>query len=249
VHRLDVNRLAQEEGKNLEAVARQLRYAWLADVASAEGMRWVATGHTANDQAETLLHRLVRGTGLQGLRGIAARRILQGEIRVVRPLLGATREAVLACLSELGQSARHDSSNDNRDHTRNRIRHELLPHLAERYNPRIVTVLARLAEQANEAALAEEKAAAQLLAAAELPRAGALLIFDGPRLAAAPRHLVRAAFRLVWVREGWSLSDMGYETWDRLARLVFEDAVALDLPGPIRARRKGRVLQLGRREA
>jgi tRNA(Ile)-lysidine synthase len=246
LHRLDVGRLAEEQGANLEALARRLRYAWLAEVARSHGIRWVATGHTANDQAETVLHRLVRGTGLQGLRGIAACRPLDSEVGLVRPLLQATREDVLAYLQTLGQPFRLDSSNACLDHTRNRIRHELLPHLAERYNPRIVTVLARLAEQAEAAAATEVAEATQLLETAERPRAGTILVFDRQRLAAAPRHLVRAAFRLLWRREGWPLSDMGYETWERLAELVFAEGVALDLPGQVHARRRDRVLQLSR---
>ena len=66
------------EGENLEKTARRVRYGWLAEVALERGLRRVATGHTADDQAETVLHRLLRGTGLKGLRGIAARRPLSG---------------------------------------------------------------------------------------------------------------------------------------------------------------------------
>jgi tRNA(Ile)-lysidine synthase len=69
--RVDVAKAAAEEGDNLEATARRIRYGWLVEVASEVGVRWIATGHTADDQAETILHRLIRGTGLQGLRGIA----------------------------------------------------------------------------------------------------------------------------------------------------------------------------------
>src|SRR5262249_49811343 len=90
VGRLEVARLAAQRGENLEAVARQERYRWLAGVARERGLRWVATGHTASDQAETVLHRLLRGSGLQGLRGIAARRDLGEGVEVLRPLLGVT---------------------------------------------------------------------------------------------------------------------------------------------------------------
>jgi tRNA(Ile)-lysidine synthase len=245
--RLDVAGAAREEGTNLEATARRSRYRWLAEVARAHGLNWVATGHTANDQAETVLHRLLRGTGLQGLRGIAARRELEPGVSVVRPLLEATRAEVLAYLQGLGQPYREDQSNRDLRHTRNRIRHELLPHLAERYNPRVVAVLSRLAGQADEAFRAEEQAAADLLRQVELPRAGALLILDATRLAAAPRRLVRAAFRLVWAREGWPVDALGYEGWERLCGLVFDESRAVDLPGRVHARRRGGVVQLGRK--
>jgi tRNA(Ile)-lysidine synthase len=243
--RIDVAASASATGENLEAEARRLRYRWLAEVARSHGLRWVATGHTADDQAETVLHRLLRGTGLQGLRGIAARRELGPGVEVVRPLLRATRADVLAYLGALSQPYRHDSSNDHLDRTRNRIRHELLPHLAQRYNPGVAALLGRLAEQADEAWREEREAAAELLHRAELPRAGALLIFDRAALVTAPRRLVRAALRLAWEREGWPVGGMGYEDWQRLADLVQAEAGAADLPGRVRARCRGRVLQLG----
>jgi tRNA(Ile)-lysidine synthase len=243
--RLDVAALARAEGVNLEAAARRARYAWLAETARAAGARWVAAGHTADDQAETVLHRLLRGAGLQGLRGVAARRELAPGVGLVRPLLRTTRAEVIAYLQELNQPFRIDSTNSDLSRMRNRIRLELLPLLAARYNPGAAAVLARLAAQADEAFRDEAAAAAALLAEAERPRAGPLLVFDPGRLAAAPRRLVRAALRLVWAREGWPVDAMTFEKWERLAGLAFDDGTAVDLPGRIRARWRGRVLQIG----
>jgi len=98
VARLDVGLLARQQRANLEAQARAERYRWLAEVATGHGLTWVATGHTANDQAETVLHRLLRGTGLAGLRGIGARRPCTAttDVAVVRPMLAVTRAEVLA---------------------------------------------------------------------------------------------------------------------------------------------------------
>lgn len=245
--RLDVAAHARADGDNLEAVARRLRYAWLAEVARDAGLRLVATGHTADDQAETVLHRLLRGTGLRGLRGIATRRSLTAEIDVVRPLLTTTRAEVLAYLAGLGQDYRHDSSNDSRQLTRNRIRHELLPLLAREYNPEIAAVLGRLAEEADAAYRVEDAQAAALLAEAERPRAGGLLIFDRARLAAAPRHQVRALFRHVWEREGWPTAAMGFDAWDRLAGVALGEMTAVDLPGGVSTRLGERVVQVGPR--
>src|SRR5207244_5164116 len=114
---------AAAAGESLEATARRLRYAWLADVAAEVGAGWVATGHTADDQAETVLHRLLRGTGLQGLRGIAPRRELAPGVGLVRPLLRTTRAEVIAYLQELDQPFRLDSTNSDLSRMRNRIRH------------------------------------------------------------------------------------------------------------------------------
>jgi tRNA(Ile)-lysidine synthase len=242
---LDVAGLARAEGANLEAVARRERYRWLADTARAHGARWIATGHTANDQAETVLHRLLRGAGLRGLRGIARRRELEPGLSVVRPLLWTTRAEILDYLQQLSQPYREDASNRDPRFTRNRIRHELLPELARDYNPAVVDVLARLARQAEEMYAAEEAAARALLTQAERPRAGALLVFDRSPLLTAPRHRVREMFRVVWEREGWPLSDMDHAAWERLADVALGGVGAVDLPGHLHARRRGHVVQVG----
>jgi tRNA(Ile)-lysidine synthase len=96
--RVDVSRVAREKGENLESCGRRLRYEWLTQIARDTGAAWVATGHTADDQAETVLHRLLRGSGLQGLCGIPDRRQLTAGVDVVRPLLGVRRAEVLAYL-------------------------------------------------------------------------------------------------------------------------------------------------------
>lgn len=244
--RRDIAAQARIEGVNLEALARRERYRWLAETARAHGIKYIVTGHTANDQAETVLHRLLRGTGLRGLRGIAAHRQLEPGLTLIRPLLPATRADILAYLHELGQPYREDASNRDPRFTRNRIRHELLPHLTEHYNPAIVRVLASLAEQADDAYRIEESAALALLSEAELPRAGELLVFDLRPLLTAPRHRVREMFRLVWLREDWPLSGMDRSAWERLARVVFDEMPAVDLPGGVRARRRERVMQIVR---
>jgi tRNA(Ile)-lysidine synthase len=245
VGRIDVASEARAAGTNLEATARRVRYRWLADVAREVGARWVATGHTADDQAETVLHRLLRGAGLQGLRGIAGRRELVAGVGVVRPLLRTTRAEVLSYLAELNQPFRTDSTNSDPSYMRNRIRAELLPLLAARYNAAVASVLARLAEQADAAYRDEEALAAALLTAAELPRAGAVLVFDRAQLSAVPRRLTRAAMRLAWAREGWPFDAMNYEAWERIADVAYGEVRAADLPGCIRARAQGRVLQVG----
>jgi tRNA(Ile)-lysidine synthase len=243
--RVDVAAARREEGGNLEATARTTRYRWLCGVARETGARWVATGHTADDQAETVLHRLLRGTGLQGLRGIASQRPLADDVAVVRPLLHVTRADVMAYLREVGQGYREDQTNADMRLTRNRIRHELLPLLAANYNPAVVEVLGRLAEQADEAHRQEEADARALLAECELPRAESLLVLDAERLDRAPRRLVRVLFRFVWARESWPTGRMDFATWQRLAALLDEDAGSIDLPDGLRACRRGRVVQIG----
>ncbi len=241
----DVAARARSEGDNLESVARRVRYSWLVKVARGVHAQFVATGHTADDQAETVLHRLLRGTGLKGLRGIANRRTLAPGIEVIRPLLRVTRAEVLAYLEAEGQAYRQDASNDDRSFMRNRIRHELLPYLVQQYNPAIASVLGRLAEQAAQAYEYQVTLAGDLLAEAERWRAGRLLVFAAARLAGQPRWLVREVFRLIWIREGWPLGAMGFREWDRLAAVALGEVAAVDLPGGIRAQRHQHVVQIG----
>jgi tRNA(Ile)-lysidine synthase len=238
----DVAQVAVEASANLEATARRLRYEWLAQVAAEVGANWVATGHTADDQAETVLHRLIRGTGLPGLRGIAA---VKTNPTIIRPLLAITRAEVEDYLRSLGQQHRTDSSNGDLRFTRNRIRAELLP-LLKTFNPEIVAALGRVAEQATGAHDLVVYESRTWLARAEHPRSGATVILDAASLVTGPRLVVRTALRLVWEREGWPLGGMGYDHWDRLIEIADREAGGWDFPGGVSARRRGRVVQLGR---
>jgi tRNA(Ile)-lysidine synthase len=159
--------------------------------------------------------------------------------------LAASRADVLAYLQDRKQNYRTDSSNVDPGFTRNRIRHDLLPALAKDYNPAIVSVLCRLAEQAREVQSLLTEQAGDLLKKAELPRAGNLLVFQKPILTEAPRHLVREMFRLVWSRESWPTGAMTFDDWDRLAELAHHDD-AIDLPERIHARSRDNVTQVGR---
>jgi tRNA(Ile)-lysidine synthase len=241
--RVDVRAAAQ--GANLEGTARQLRYDWLTRLALESGAHRVATGHTADDQAETVLHRLLRGAGLRGLRGIAPSRELIAGVTLVRPLLKVTRAEVMSFLADLRQDYRQDSSNLDLALTRNRIRHSLLPLLAADYNPEIAVHLVRLAEQAEEAYAVEAALAHAAREAAELARAGSLLVFDTRPLGSLARGRLREMFRLVWEREGWPMGAMDFDAWDRVAGVALGEAVAAEFAGGVQVRRRGRVVQVG----
>jgi tRNA(Ile)-lysidine synthase len=142
----DVARVARERHGNLEAVARELRYRFFFKLVDQGRLDLVATAHTANDQAETVLMRLLRGTGTRGLGGIYP--VLEG--KVVRPFLGLTREEVVKEIAERKISYRVDSSNLNMKLRRNKVRNELLPLLAKEYNPQIVSLLNQFADRARD---------------------------------------------------------------------------------------------------
>jgi tRNA(Ile)-lysidine synthase len=156
------------------------------------------------------------------------------------------RAEVVAFLSDLGQPYRTDSTNADLHFTRNRLRAEVLP-LLKTFNPDVVAALTRAADQAAEAFDLIDRQAADLLARAELPRAGALVILDATALTAADPLLAREAFRRVWAREGWPATQFRATHWHRLLAVATGSPPAADFPGGVTARRVGRVVRLGRR--
>ncbi len=141
-HRLRAGRSSRAR-PTLEEAARRLRYDALRCMADAAHAERIATAHTANDQAETVLLRLLRGTGPDGLGGIPER---SPDGRVVRPLLRVTREEVVSFARERGLSWREDRSNADLQHARNRLRKRWLPGLQDDFNPRLLRAIADLAE-------------------------------------------------------------------------------------------------------
>jgi len=157
---LDMPAYIRDTGKNSQAASRERRYAFLADTAAECGARKIALAHHAGDQAETVLMRVLRGAGPQGLSGISAERTF-ANVELIRPLLRINKEALVAYCEEEGVPFRIDSSNNKRHYTRNRIRLDVMPLLRE-FNPRLEEALVRLADvmQAENAYLTEAAAAA-----------------------------------------------------------------------------------------
>lgn len=232
-------------GGNLEATARRVRYEWLANLAAEVGATWVATGHTADDQAETVLHRIIRGTGLQGLRGVAVVR-QSPTATVVRPLLAVTRSEVMEYLSSLGQLFRTDSTNADTTFTRNRIRAELLP-LLRTFNPAVVDVLNRLSVQAAEMVQFFDAQALALLETCQRPSAGETIVLAAEPIQAAHPVLVKAMFRLLWDLAALPSRGMTADHWNRLLAVARDEHPAADFPNGVHVRRAGKVVQLARR--
>jgi len=137
---------AREKKLSIEMAARELRYAALERLRMAAGADLIATAHTRSDQAETVILRLLRGAGLAGLAGIAE---MRGKI--FRPLLGFSRQNILEYAKQRKLSWREDASNLDLSIARNRLRHESLPALASRFNPKLEETLARTARIARDA--------------------------------------------------------------------------------------------------
>ena len=247
VERIDVSAEARESGENWEATARAIRYDRFDAIAQSLAAEWIATGHTADDQAETVLHRLLRGTGIRGLRGIAASRASDtNKTVVVRPLLTVTREDVIEHLRQLNQPFREDSTNADIAYTRNRIRRELLP-LMRTFNPKIVEILGRLASQASELEEGANFVTDRLLSECVLPRAGSTIVLSVEKLAALPSYWIREIFRTIWRNEGWAADAMTAIHWERLVHIARSEPTVVDFPAGVVVRRVGNVVQLERR--
>jgi tRNA(Ile)-lysidine synthase len=138
--REDVAAYALANRLSVEAAGRSLRYEWLAKVAGEHKFDAVATAHTLDDQAETVLMKFLRGAGTRGLGGVYPR-VDAGAFRIIRPLLSVARAEVEAYLTSIDQPWQEDETNRDRRFRRNRVRHELLPLLMREYNPNLRQVL------------------------------------------------------------------------------------------------------------
>lgn len=134
-----------EKHESVEQAARRVRYAFFEEALSHFGAATLATAHNANDNAETVLLNLTRGTGLKGLCGIPPVRSFGEGFRVIRPLICCSRAEIEAFLKERGQGFVTDATNLSEDYTRNKIRRRVLPELAE-INPSILAVISRMTE-------------------------------------------------------------------------------------------------------
>jgi tRNA(Ile)-lysidine synthase len=246
--RVCVTELHDKQGDGVEAAARAARYAALIEMAEEVGARFVATGHTLDDQAETVLFRLVRGSGLRGLAGMPRVRALAASVTLVRPLLGVRRAELEAYLAQIGQAWLEDSTNSELRFSRNKIRAEVLPLLRERLNSDADAAIARAAERMGEAQDLIESLAEELLAACRVEVGGERIALLATPLQAAAPLLAIEALRAAWRDAGWPEQAMTQQWWRDLGALARDagDGRALNLPGNVLARREGDALVLAR---
>ncbi len=233
-----VDELAVVAGGSLEEAARAARYEFLTRVARRVGARYIATGHTADDQTETILHRIVRGTGIRGLAGIPASRELIPGVTLMRPLLDVRRGEIIEYLTEIGQPFQVDMTNSDEGFTRNRIRHGLLPALRDGYNPGVDDSLRRLGTLAEEMSTYVEMVAGEQLCRCAKLSANEVSI-DLSQLVDVPPLIVRTMLRQIWRAQAWPEREMTFERWHDLEQLARRRAgwgpnSSLTLPANIR---------------
>ncbi|WP_339908627.1 tRNA lysidine(34) synthetase TilS [Symmachiella dynata] len=247
----DVGQLAAETGQGIEESARNARYAFLKQTALQNQFTHILVAHTRDDQVETILHHLLRGTGIAGLRGMPARRVLvppsdgQPEIALLRPMLTVTRAEAVDYLRTVSQDYRDDPSNVDVAFTRNRIRHELLPQLESSFNPNIREALSKLSQQAGDLQEALEQIVHQQLRGALLDVNADIVRLRWQPLNEQTQHVIRECFAMLWKQQQWPRQRMNFSHYDRLATLLLDGGTAT-LPGGIVAERRGELVVLRR---
>ena len=240
-------------GVGLEGAARELRYSFFSKLAYAHGARHVATGHTLDDQAETILHRILRGTGITGLAGMQQSRQLAEGVSLVRPMLGLRRRQVEEYLLATRTPWMQDESNDDLRFARNILRHKVLAAAEQGPYPGATEAIVRLGEQAS-ALTADRAVKIERLVeqAVERQLDGSLLLHDRiTELAGSDHQLLADLFIVLWKREGWPRRDLSGRHLRQLTRLLAgpeapggNTVKAVSLPGGIHACRHPQGLQL-----
>ena len=239
---------------SFEQAAREMRYAFLSAVAASVGATVIALGHTADDQAETVLLHLLRGSGLQGLRGMAEvaewpwPEPRPGPL-LFRPLMGVTKADAAAYCRELGQLYREDSGNYMWRFTRNKVRLDLMPKLSRDYNPRVREALTRLSRAAaDEVDYVESELSRHWPNIAEERGDGDTVSLSVPALSALhpalQRHALRRAYTVI-VGDARRLSERHVEAMLSLLRSE-GGGRAIDLSRGVRVARKSDTLNLSR---
>ena len=238
--RHDVAAAARDRGESIEQAGRTARYEFLRRAAAAAGADRVAVAHHADDNVETVLYRIVRGTHLRGAAGIpASRRLGNSPITLIRPMLNCRRAEIEAFCRRAGLTWREDATNADTRLRRNFIRHEVLPLLRERLNPRADEAVLRLA-----AAAAEAESVLAELAAAALERAmreagDDRVVLDAAPLAQEPPAVRACALREALERLGAPMRSVGADRIAELADLPCGTGSAgVCLPGGYEARRE-----------
>ena len=232
----------------LEETARDIRHEFFNTTLIREGCEAIVLAHSADDQVETVLHHIWRGTGMSGLRGIPWERKSASNRPLIRPMLGIRRERIEAYLHELGQDFCTDVTNADASMTRNWLRHELLPQLRVRFGTRVDLSLTRLSEQAAEMESAMVMLADPLLDQALLQTQTNTVRLHVGGFVDQPRHLVRTVFVQLWQRQRWPRQSMGFEEWDRLTEIAIKGGAG-NFPGNIDARRTTERLMILRQKS
>lgn len=245
---VDIRALKEGSGRSLEEIGREERYRFLDETAQSCGANKIATGHHRDDQAETVLINLLRGSGLGGLKGIVPIR----EGRIIRPLLYIGRKEILEFLDREGLPYIVDSSNASPHFLRNRVRRQLIPELAERYNPGIVRGLSHTAEIIRREDDYLQTMVRQTLSGWRIIPGEADIRLRLADVIDLHEALQGRVIKCLLESAAPSGNGIGYRHIEAVLALIRRSRLSnasLDLPGLIRVEKNGDVLRIGRVDA
>jgi tRNA(Ile)-lysidine synthase len=240
--KVDAPALAERNRQSLEEACREVRREFLSRAAKESGCQAIATGHHSDDQAETVLLRLVRGAGVTGLAGIQP----VTPDGFIRPLIECSRLEIRAFLEERRIHFREDASNLDKAHSRNRVRHDLIPLLESRFNPSIVDVLCRTSKNMADADHVLSRIGSQALRETAVESQRDRMSLDLGRLRAYDEIMWRYVFRMAYRTLIGDSQGLTRGHLRALADLVGKGTTgaAIHLPRGVRARRGYGVVEL-----
>jgi tRNA(Ile)-lysidine synthase len=237
---VDVIAHARQERLSIETAARVLRLEALAEQCRSAGCDAIATAHHMDDQAETMVHRLMRGTGWRGLCGIRPLSTMRG-LRFIRPMLSVTRQEIEEYCRTHDIRWRNDATNQGTEPTRNRIRHVLLPALREDYAG-ITQSLSELSQVCRAMQSRLETHAAEVFRQAVATRAPGSLSLHRPVLADCPPAVFYEVMRTVLIELNIGLRDYTQRHFDTLGDLAANPPARRQFPNNLRVRAKSKTL-------
>jgi len=234
-----IDSIAQPDPDCSEARWRDIRMNFLGQVAAQVHASWIATGATADDCVETMLHHLFRGSGPAGLSGIRVQRKIKEGLTLIHPLIGLWKEDLLQYLQSLDQAYRIDTSNLGSEYTRNRIRNECIPYLeqftgSESLKKRLHTA-AELIRQEHEVI---EQLARRWIDSPAIRWSENQIEVDWKDVAELPWPVLQCGLVEIWHRLNWPLQQIGFAHWDRVRDWIESARTTnhprrMQLPGPI----------------
>lgn len=244
---VEASELRNASQRSLEEAARRVRYDFLTKTALRLGFRHVATAHHLHDQAETILHNIVRGTGLKGLAGMHVSRPLHNQVNLVRPLLAVPRSEIEDFLARSRYEYQTDATNQETTFTRNRIRNVVLPLLADQINPQVMKSLVSLGQQAKDAVQILDVAADRLLSEAVLEESASVCRLATEALTETSEPLLCHALTRLWTRLQWPRQRMTSAHWHRLSAILrTEHDTSFQLPGFVHVVRQKDLVRMSR---
>ncbi len=246
---IKITDFSKKEKLSVEEAARKVRYDFLRRVAGKNSARKIALGHNRDDQAETVLMRFLRGSGISGLRGIPPKR-LSGDFLIIRPLIELSRKQILRFLSAKDIPFRIDSSNLENLYFRNRVRNQLLPALEKNFNPNIRELLVNFAENISADFDFLEQAALRRFKSVLTASTKKELVIDLKRFFVLHKALQKLIARSAIKELKGDVRRIDYRHWKELEELLDSRPKnsVVDLPGGISVIKQGKHLVFSKRD-